>query len=359
MTSQPTQETFVPVFVSQEEYNQILQQPSYLHQQLLKELYQKKQIQVQVQPNQQMYPPLQLQQQILNQSQNSNISITIPKIPTVQNQYSQVQAQGYPYPNQQIQQQQLQQNQNQMQNQNLVLKQQKQPLKHTQIKKAGTLARRYFYEWSTYLFMIEICISLFFNFISALIGIQLVTSNYQWNAGLWIILTLFIILNLFVLTNSVYITHGNNQQIFYWIHVILYTLLMQGIQTAVSGSARIFSWDTNYFFYFYLLICVEFISVRFAFKQKGIKKNIKEYINYIIFPPIIAYILEFICQYYRFFYVALFLWLLVVMLIGVGYILLVKKVVEKGYNNFKTNHIFAMAMSFPLLMISPFYDEEQ
>ncbi|CAK79822.1 unnamed protein product (macronuclear) [Paramecium tetraurelia] len=356
MTSQATQETLVPVFVSQDEYNQILQQPSYLHQQLLQELYQKKQQQTQLQANLQIHPYLQLQQQTLNQSQNQNVSINIPKIPTSPNQYSQ--PQGYPYQNQQLQQQLLYQNQNQIQNQNTVPIVQKQHLKHASIQKAGTQERKFFYESFTSLFMVEICISLFLNTISALFRIQVVTSNYTWGPGLWAILILFILLNLFIITNSTYMTQGNNQMTLYWIHVVLYVWLLQGIQTAVSGSDRIFSWDTNYFYYFYLLICVEFISVRYAIKYKGVMKPIKEYVSYLIFPPIIAYSAEFFSQYYRFFYVPLFLWLLIVILIGFGCILLIKRLVQKGYNNFKTNHVFAMAISFPILMISPFYDDE-
>ncbi|CAD8174285.1 unnamed protein product [Paramecium octaurelia] len=356
MTSQPTQETFVPVFVSQEEYNQILQQPSYLHQQLLQELYQKKQQQTQLQASQQMHPYLQLQQQTLNQSQNQNVSINIPKIPTSPNQNSQ--PQGYPYHNSQLQQQLLYQNQNQIQNQNNLPKVQNQHLKHTSIQKAGTQERKFFFQTFTTLFMVEICISLFFNTISALTRLQVVTSNYTWGPGLWAVLILFILLNLFIITNTTYITQGTNQFALYWIHLVLYVLLLQGMQTAVSGSDIIFSWDTNYFYYFYLLICVEFISVRYAIKHKGVKKPIQEYLIYLIFPPIIAYSVEFFSQYYRFFYVPLFLWLLVVILIGFGCMLLMKKIEQKGYNNFKTNHVFAMAMSFPILMISPFYDEE-
>ncbi|CAD8066349.1 unnamed protein product [Paramecium sonneborni] len=358
MTSQQKQEAFVPIFLSLEEYNEIIKQPPNMHQQLFQEIYskQQQQQQAQLQLQQQMHPYLQLQQQSINQSQSYNPQIAIPKIPTHPNQYSQINSQGLPY--QYTQQQQYNLNQYLIQNLNQAQKEQIQPLKHDAISKAGKLELQYFFEWSTSLFIIEICISLFINTISALFRWELITGYYSWSPQLWVILSVFIILNLFILTNPAYITHNNNQKVFYWIHAILYVLLLQGLQIAVSGSNRIFAWDTNYFYYFYLIICVEFISIRYAIKRLGLQKSIKKYTHFIIFPPIIAYLLEFISQYYRFFYYPLFLWVIIVMLIGSGFILLINKIVEKGYNKFQTDHVFAMAISFPILMISPFYDND-
>ncbi|CAD8102075.1 unnamed protein product [Paramecium primaurelia] len=351
MTSQQQTQTFVPILLSQEEYNQILNQPPYLHQQLFQEIYQRKQQQTQLQ-SQEYMNPYEQKQQNLNQSSSSNSIINIPQIPTRPNYSNQVNQQGVPYLPQYIYYQQQQQNQNQVLNMN------SNPLKHQLIQRAGELELKYFYEWSTYLFMLEICISLFVNTISAIFNLELVTYNYQWNSVLWIILILFLILNLFVLTNPSYVTYQNNQKILYWIHVILYVLLMQGLQTVVSGSARIFSWHTNFFYYFYLLICVEFISVRIAIKRNGIRKPIQEHMGFLLAPPIITYILELISQDYFFIYVPLLIWVILVILIGMGQILIINKLVEKGYNKFQTKDVFAMAISIPILMISPFFEDE-
>ncbi|CAK64098.1 unnamed protein product (macronuclear) [Paramecium tetraurelia] len=350
MTSQQQSQTFVPIVLSQEEYNQILSQPAYLHQQLLQEIYQKKQQQPQLQQQVQVHPYQQFQQQALNQPQSTAVLINIPQIPNHPNQPNYVYQQGVQPLPQYVQYQQ----QNPNQNLNII----QNPLQHKSIQKAGNLELKYFYEWSTYLFMLEICISLFTNTNSAFFNWELVTNNYQWNSTLWVVLILFIILNLFILTNPTYVTQKNNQKLYYWIHVLLFVLLMQGLQTAISGSAEVFSWNTNYFYYFYLLICVEFISVRIAIKRHGVKKPIQEYLGYLIAAPVVTYFLELICQDYFYIYTPLLIWVIFVILIGVGQIFIISKIIEKGYNKFQTKDVFAMAISFPILLVCPFFDEE-
>ncbi|CAD8149231.1 unnamed protein product [Paramecium octaurelia] len=349
MTSQQQTQTFVPIVLSQEEYNQILSQPAQMHQQLLQQIYQKKQQQAQPQQQQQVHPYQQFQEQTLNQSQNAATLINIPQIPTHPNQPAYLYQQGVQPLPQYVQYQQQNPNQNLNINQN--------PLQHKSIQNAGNLELKYFYEWSTYLFMFEICISLLINTSSAFFNWELVTNNYSWNSELWVVLILFLILNLFILTNPSYVTQKNNQKWQYWIHVILYVLLMQGLQTAVSGSATVFSWNTNYFYYFYLLICVEFISVRFAIKRLGVKKPIQEYLGYLIAAPVVTFFLELICQDYFFIYAPLLIWVIFVVLIGAGQIFIINRIVQKGYNKFQTKDVFAMAISFPILLMCPFYDE--
>ncbi|CAD8075302.1 unnamed protein product [Paramecium sonneborni] len=342
MAQQQRNETIVPILVTQEEYNEIMKQPDYIQQQLLQQLQQKKQEQ---QQQQQLYQHPYLQYQ--NQQDNNKYGV-IPAIPSHPVEHFNQQQQQYQY----TPQQQLLQQYNQNLNQNLIQKEII-ILQHREVEAAGENEVKYFNQNLAKFFSIELGISILLNFISAIFRMRMINYYWQWNAPLWIVLVLYILLNLFILTNPKIILHNNHQKLFYVIHVVLYSLLMQGLQIAVQGYVY-FGW--NYFFFFYFMIAASLICVCIMIKRKGINLSTPQYLPSTIVPVCFILLLKILFSYE--FYWPLFLWGIFVVIFAQGLVLLFRRISKIGYNKHHTNDFYAMATVMPILMISPFYDNE-
>ncbi|CAD8074874.1 unnamed protein product [Paramecium primaurelia] len=343
MAQQQRNETIVPILVTQEEYNEIMKQPDYIQQQLLQQLQQKK-----YEQQQQIYQHPYLQYQNYQKQQDNNNLDAQPQIPSYPFEKANQQQQQYYY----TPQQQLLQQYNQNLNQNLIQKEII-ILQHKEIEVAGEREVQYFNQNLAKYFSIEMTFSLILNFISALFRMWIINRYWEWSIALWIVLSLYILLNLFILTNPKIILQNNNQKFVYVLHIILYSLLLQGLQIAVQGY-EYFIW--NYFFFFYSMIAASFISVCLTIKQKGINLTLPQYLPAIIVPVCLIFLLQLICTWS--FYLPLLLWGIVVVFIAQGLVLLFKRINKLGYSKHHTNDCYAMATLLQILMISPFYDNE-
>ncbi|CAK74692.1 unnamed protein product (macronuclear) [Paramecium tetraurelia] len=339
MAQQQRNETIVPILVTQDEYNEIMKQPDYIQQQLLQQLQQKKQEQ-----QSQIYQHPYLQYQ--NQQENSNRGI--PPIPQHPNDKTYQQQQYYQY----TPQQQLLQQYNQNLNQNLIQKEIIN-LQHKEIEVAGEHEVNYFNQNLAKFFSLELAISLVFNFISAIFRMKIINSYWHWSCGLWIVLISYVLLNFFILTNPKLILQNNRQKSIYVVHVVLYSLLMQGLQTAIQGY-EYFRW--NYFFFFYFMIAACLISVGMTISKKGIKLAQPVYLPAAVVPVCFVFLLQFFISYK--FYWPLLLWGIVVVILAQGILLLFKRINKIGYSKHQTSDFYAMASVMHILMISPFYDNE-
>ncbi|CAD8161101.1 unnamed protein product [Paramecium octaurelia] len=339
MAQQQRNETIVPILVTQDEYNEIMKQPDYIQQQLLQQLQQKKQEQ-----QSQIYQHPYLQYQ--NQQENNNRGI--PPIPQQPNEQTYQQQQYYQY----TPQQQLLQQYNQNLNQNLIQKEIIN-LQHKEIEVAGEHEVNFFNKNLAKFFALELTISLVLNFFSAIFRMKIINSYWHWNSVLWIVLISYVLLNFFILTNPKIILQNNRQKSFYVIHVVLYSLLMQGLQTAVQGY-EYFRW--NYFFFFYFMIAACLISVGLVIAKHGINLAQPLYLPATIVPVCFVFLLQFFISYY--FYWPLLLWGIVVVFLAQGILLLFKRINKIGYSKHQTSDFYAMASVMHILMISPFYDNE-
>ncbi|CAK79402.1 unnamed protein product (macronuclear) [Paramecium tetraurelia] len=344
MAQQQRNETIVPILVTQEEYNEIMKQPDYMQQQLLQQLQQKK-----YEQQQQIYQHPYLQYQNYQQQQNNNKIETQSPIPSnpINNNPNQQQQQYYYTPQQLLLQQYNQNlNQNQVQKEIVILQ-------HKEVEVAGEREVQFFNQNLAKYFSLELSISLLLNCVSALFRMKIINHYWHWSSELWVVIGLYILLNLFILTNPKLILQNNHQKFVYVIHVILYSLLLQGLQIAIQGYEYFF-W--NYFFFFYFMLTASLISVCYFIQQKGINLSLSTYLPAIIAPPSIIFLLQLICV--QRFYLPLVLWGIVVVFLALGVILLFRRINKLGYNKHHTNDFYAVASILHMLMISPFYDNE-
>ncbi|CAD8176467.1 unnamed protein product [Paramecium octaurelia] len=341
MAQQQGNETIVPILVTQEEYNEIMKQPDYMQQQLLQQLQQKK-----YEEQQQIYQHPYLQYQNYQKQQDNSKIETQSPVPSYPINNSNQQQQQYYY----TPQQQLLQQYNQNLNQNYI---QKVVLHHKEVEVACEREVQFFNQNLAKYFSLELTISLLLNSVSALFRMKIINHYWHWSSELWVVISLYILLNLFILTNPKLILQKNHQKFAYVLHVILYSLLLQGLQIAIQGYEYFF-W--NYFYFFYFMITSSFISVCYFIQQKGINQSLSTYLPAIIAPPSIIFLLQLICV--QRFYLPLFLWGIVIVFLALGLILLFRRINKLGYNKHQTNDFYAMASILHMLMISPFYDNE-